>query len=693
MNSTQTRFFVLIALSLLLTFPVLAAERTPLLLPGKQSLYQRVLVIPDGRLYPAPGAVGKPTIPFTAYYVYARKQAEGENWIQVGTDRHGTIQGWLRAKDAIDWNQGLTVAFREPTDHDRALLFRNAEALQEIAGKRDLKRYQALYDAAVKGKTKPDSPVVAIQPPGKLDIRKDFYLVPILAFRDIFVGNEQARMLKVTSVPLQESPMPSPPKSVPEIRTAASPAAALGVALAKKKARKAQPGQPNSALPNLGTGYRAGLVFVIDSTLSMDPYIDRTREAVMKIYDSLGEAGLLGNVNFGLVAFRDSLQSIPQLDYLTRTYVTLDQGRNPGTFLQQVQNLRAAKVSSQDFKEDAYAGIKRAIDNTDWSGHAARYIVLVTDAGPREAGDPLSSTGLSAQQLNKLAREKGIAIFVLHLLTPATKADHARAATLYRELSKFPGIGSLYYGVPTGDIREFGHVLDTVAGQITMQVQVAAAGRPLEKPAEPAAVPESESNPQLAELKSKIAKLGYALQMRYLQRTEGGKIPRVFNAWLLDHDIRNPEKRTLDVLVLLTRDQLSDLHDILQQVLQTAEEGLLSPDNFLNELKSLAATIARDPEKLGETTATTAGTGKSLADLGFMREYIEGLPYTGEVMNLSLADWEAWPAREQIAFIQRLEDKIQYYRALHDHTDLWVSLDGGPIDGDSVFPIPLEMLP
>ncbi len=655
-----------LALSLLLALPVLAAERTPLLMSGKQSLYQRVLVIPGGRLYGAPGAAGKPTTPFTAYYVYARKQQRGENWIQVGTDRHGTVKGWLRGRDAIDWNQGLTVAFREPRGHDRALLFRSAEALQEIAGKRDLKRYQALYQAALKGEIRPGSPVVAIQPAGKLDIRKDFYLVPILDFRDVYVGDEQARMLKVASVPLRESP--------PKIAKAKPQSAAKKAAPAAKL-----------------KGYNAGLAFVIDSTLSMDPYIDRTREAVMKIYDSLGDAGLLGNVNFGLVAFRDNLQSTPELGYLARTFVTLEQGRNPGTFLQQIQSLKAAQVSSLDFKEDAYAGIKRAIDNMGWNGHAARYIVLITDAGPREAGDSLSGTGLSAKQLNKLARDKGIAIFVLHLLTPATKADHARAAAAYRELSRFPGIGSLYYGVPTGDVQEFGQVLDTVAGQITMQVQIAATGQPLQKPVERA--PEPAPNPQLAELKSKIAKLGYALQMRYLQKTEGGRIPRVFNAWLLDHDIRNPEKRTLDVLALLTRDQLSDLHDILQQVLQTAEEGLLSPDNFLNELKSLAATIARDPEKLGETTATTAGAGNSLADLGFMREYIEGLPYTGEVMKLSLADWEAWPAREQIAFIQRLEDKIQYYRALHDHTDLWVSLDGGPVDGDSVFPIPLEMLP
>ena len=46
-----------------------------------------------------------------------------------------------------------------------------------------------------------------------------------------------------------------------------------------------------------------------------------------------------------------------------------------------------------------------------------------------------------------------------------------------------------------------------------------------------------------------------------------------------------------------------------------------------------------------------------------------------------------------IAFLHRLEEKIGYYRALHDHTDLWVSLDDGPVTGDSVYPLELELLP
>jgi hypothetical protein len=412
---------------------------------------------------------------------------------------------------------------------------------------------------------------------------------------------------------------------------------------------------------------------------------------VRKIYNQLGDSGQLGKVSFGLVAFRDNTGAVPGLDYVARTYVTLEEGENPGVFLQKVAELKAATVSSRDFREDAYAGLREAIEGMNWSRHEARFVVLITDAGAREGDDPLSSTGLSTEAVRRLALDNGVALFVLHLLTPSRMADHEKAAAQYRRLSDYPGIGSLYYGVPTGDLQAFGKVVDALSQQL---VQLVARGeaqepRPVQAPEK---APPAEPDEQLAALQSKVARLGYALRMQYLQKGEGG-IPRVFDAWMVDRDPLQPERQTVEVRVLLTRDQLSDLQDVLKQVLARAEEGLLSPQNFLDELKSLAATVSRDPERLGRTTATTAGAGASLADLGLIGDYIEGLPYRGEVMNLSLEDWQNWPARKQIDFLRRLEEKIAYYQALHDNTDLWISLDGGPVDGDSVFPLALDMLP
>lgn len=655
---------------LLLLLPALqlaAAADTPLLIPGKTALYQRVLSIPDARLVDQPGdGQGAEITPFSAFFVYERKLEGGREWLLVGTDRHGTVSGWLAAAQSIPWNQGLTVVFKNPAEHDRVLMFRDRETLETLAGSEEPEAYAVLYEQAVNDELPADSPVMAIQPPVHIDIRKDFYLVPILDYRDTWLGSEQARMLKIASVPLV---------SQPEIR--------------QSNAAPNPGGGADKPATDSADAYTAGLVFVIDASLSMDPYIQRTREAVMKIYDQLGDEGQLGRVNFGLVAFRDNVRAVPELEYVARTVVTLEEGRNPGAFLEKVEALSAAAVSSQDFREDPYAGLLEAIDTIDWQGHDARYLVLITDAPAREGDDPLSSTGLSTQELRQLALEKGMAIFVLHLLTEAEQADHAAAESQYRQLTDFPGIGSLYYGVPTGDLGEFGVAVDSLSQQLAAQV---AQGSEIQSQPPPVAQLSEEPQTPLAELQSKVAKLGYALRMQFLRRVEG-RPPRLFNAWMLDRDFRDPQRRTVDVRVLLTRDQLSDLHDILRRVLVTAEEGLLSPQNFLDELKSLAATVSRNPEELGTTTAVTAGSGASLADMGLIGDYIEGLPYTGEVISLSLEDWQHWPARRQIEFLRGLEEKVAYYRALHDNTDLWISLDKGPADGDSVFPLSLDMLP
>ncbi|MES9992847.1 MAG: vWA domain-containing protein [Candidatus Thiodiazotropha sp.] len=664
---------ILISLGLLLLPAQIlgAVQQHPLLMEGKQALYQRVLSKPGAFFYKQiEKAKGDPATPFSVYYVYSRKSENGSTWLQLGQNRHGELSGWMPETDTIPWNQGLTVAFRDPVGNDRVLLFNDKANLKALIDSSDKEQYQKLYKAAESGELKKDSPVIAIQPRTHVDILKDFYLVPIRDHEDIYLGNEQARILQVSSVPL-----------LPAVET-------------KQVKAKKKPAQTDNKVKP----FRSAVVFVIDSTLSMDPYIDRTREAVRKVYDTITKEDLTGDVSFGLIAFRDNPQVVPQLDYLTQTYVNLQQGQDADGFFKQVSSLKAASVSSADFNEDSFAGVNEAIAGIDWDGQDARYVVLITDAGPREAGDPLSGTGMSSASLRQLAQDKGIALSVLHLLTPSIMADHSKAEETYRDLSYYPGIGSFYFGVETGNVERFGRVLDALATQITEQVKLAAlaaAGKNMaierqQKEKQTAVKAESD---QLAQFQAKVAKLGYALRMRYLQQNDKQQIPSVFNAWLVDRDISDPERQTLDVRVLLTRDQLSDLHNIMRQVLITAEEGLLSPRTFLNDLKSLAATIARDPEQLGTTTRVTGAREGNLADMGFMREYIEDLPYTGEVMNLSLENWQDWPARDQIKFINRLEEKINYYQVLHDHTDLWVSLDGGPVSGDSVFPIALEMLP
>ncbi len=627
----------------------LAAGEKPLLMEGKKSLYQRVLSVPEARLYESPTdtATSSEVVPFSVLYVYDK----GSDWLEVGYDSVGRIAGWIRRDQAIEWNTALTVSFKDPQDIQRVMMFGERDALERMVTKYDKIGYQALYNAVVSGSPPPDSPVIAIQPEAHLEIRENFYLVPIKQHEDVYLGNEQARLLEIASVPLDDS----------------DAAGKLSVPDAKPRS------------------YRSGIHFVIDSTQSMGPYIDRTREAVARVYAAIERQGLTNQVSFGLTAYRDNVDMVPELEYLTRRYVSLAEGTDVKTFFANVNALKPAEISSRDFREDAYAGIRSAIEDTDWEKFDARYVVLITDAGPRESHDSLGATRLSAEALRQLAYDKGVSVWVLHLRTPSESADHELAEQLYKQVSYYPGIGDFYYGVSLGQVDEFGTVLEVLANQITQQVLATTNGVP------PLPLPERDAGEsQLAQLQDRVAKLGNALRMRYIQKERGAPLPKVFDAWMVDRDFLKPERSAVDVRVLLTRDQLSDLKNVMQQVLELAEEGVLSPQNFIDDLKSLAATVSRDPSAVA---ASTSGAGGNLADMGYMREYIEDLPYTGEVMNLTLESWEEWSAKVQIEFMHRLESKINYYQALHDHTDLWVTPGGGPVNGNSVFPVALDLLP
>jgi hypothetical protein len=629
----------------------LDAADKPLLMEGKKTLYQRVLSVPEAHLYqqPSDSADSSRIIPFSVLYVYEKDS----DWLKVGYDSFGQISGWVKRDKAIVWNQALTVSFKDPQDIQRVMLFNSKGDLEKLVDDYDKEGYQALYDAVVNDTPPENSPVIAIQPDAHLEIRENFYLVPIKQHEDVYLGNEQARLLEIASVPLDEA-------------------------------------GDDAELKNIEAGnrsYRSGIHFVIDSTQSMGPYIDRTREAVRKVYSAIEKQGLTNQVSFGLTAYRDNLDQVPELEYLTRRYVSLKQGTNVEQFFQRVDDLSPSQVSSRDFREDAYSGIKSAIEDSDWDEFDARYVVLITDAGPRESHDSLGSTRLSAETLRQLAHDKGVFIWVLHLRTPSAAANHEKAEELYKQLSYYPGIGDFYYGVSLGQVDEFGNALEVLANQITQQVLATTNGVP------PLPLPQrqqGQTQTRLAQLQDRVAKLGNALRMRYIQKESGQPLPSVFDAWMIDRDFINPERSAVDVRVLLTRDQLSDLKNVMQQVLELAEEGVLSPQSFIDDLQSLAATVSRDPSSVG---GSTSGAGANLAEMGYMREYIEDLPYTGEVMNLTLESWEEWSAKVQIEFMHRLESKINYYQALHDHTDLWVTPGGGPVNGNSVFPVALELLP
>lgn len=641
--------------------------------PDRPGLYQRVLTRPAARVHTAPGgpvAAHPPLPPLSVLYVFDRRTLDDAGWVEIGHAAGGPPVGWVAATEVIDWHQTLTLAFTSTSRRDPALFFGSQAGLVDLLDGADpVAKVGWLRRSIEQGRVPVDFPVIAQEPDTYIDPNQQFYLLPILGFESHYLpSGHETMLLQVAAVTLEEE--------------AAAPGDTEDTADAVPAARAAMPGR-DDGVAALRSDYRAGVVFVIDTTLSMGPYIERTRAAIRRIYDQLRDSPLGGRLSFGLVAFRDNVDVAPGLGYVSQVVATLADGQDPASFQERIAGVAETRVSSRDFTEDAFAGVQDAIELIDWSGYDARYIVLVTDADARDAQDPLGRTGLSAERLRLLAQEKDqaggskIAIAVLHIKTPAGRATHERAARQYRTLSRWGDAGDLYFPIEGGAVEAFGDQVDTLADTLLTLLQSAAEGRLV-------TVPEG---PDVDPVVRQTALVGRAMQLAYLGRATGSRAPRLIEAWVADRDLIEPSQKTLEVRVMLSKNQLSNLQETLEAIFAAGEETFMGAQDFFEQLRGAAAALARDPDRVNQVEVAR------LADVGVVGAWLDGLPYTSQIMNLTEARWLARSYAEQQEVLDVIEEKLRLYRRIHDETDRWVPLSPEAPPGEAVTTMPLDSLP
>jgi len=638
--------------------PVVAAAQTrePLLMDGKKTLRQRVLTRPGAQVAAQPGSAGKAVPPLSQLYVYAKKDVAGVEWLEVGAGSKGKIDGWVRADATLPWKTQMGLAFTNPAGRDRTLLFEKCETVEEIVKGPDPAAAVKPIRTAVEGGGT-DAKVVSIEPATYVDMEKQFYLLPILEAEEVRTkSGASVRVLEVASV--------SKSGDAPG-ETAAKPA----------------PTPEASALRT----FSAAVVFVIDSTISMGPYIERTREVVKRVSDAVDAGGIEKQVKFGLIAYRGNTEKVPGLEYVSKVYVDDGEVAGGADFLKKVEGLAPATVSSAKFDEDAYAGVMTAVEKVDWQKFGGRYLVLVTDAGAVPGEDPLSTTGLGAEQVRVELERLGVALYALHLKTPAGKTNHGKAKKDYELLAMNPVLQKpLYYPVEAGDVQEFGRIVDTLADAIVSQVQAASKG---EMVAGSARAANKGAAPSDEVVKNDAQLVGLAMQLAYLGRVQGATAPPLFRACLADRDLANPTKPTTEVVVLLTKNQLSDLAETVEAIMKAGDESQrTSSADFFDLVRSAAAQLARDPAALQGRDAD------KLSDL-VMAEYLEGLPYQSKVMSIDRDDWSSFGISEQEDILDELRRKLRLYAIFNEDKDRWVALAPGADAGDAVYPVPLTALP
>lgn len=650
----------ILLLACLLVLTAVAAQAQPckpLLLSGKRTLFQRVISHPGAVIHaaadPASAVVESRVKPFSVFYIYERLEKNGVQWLKVGPSSNCEVSGWMEESSASQWRQALTLVFTERAGRQPVLFFKDLKSLETLAGAKspgEKSSQLATRFAAVKSEQAPqvpDFPVVAMEPPGQAVSRQRFYLMPIFQTVELFEG---VKFLEVASI---------------------------------------DPG--NWQLPVAQRELRTAIVFVIDTTISMKPYIDRTRQAVRRIYDAIEQAGLADKVAFGLVAFRNSTEKTPGLEYVSRVMSNLRDGTDRQTFERAVEQTREAQVSTQSFNEDAFAGIKTALDEMDWGPYQSRIIFLITDAGAIRSDDPHSATGLNEREIADAAESRGVKLFALHLRTPLGKklGNHSYAESQYKVLTgqSDPTVGNLYVPIDASGVaagtHTFGQVVEGVAAQMVKLAQVTSTGKRLQLPDLAAA----QSGDVVAEAERKAAILGYAMQLDFLGQRDQVQVPHVVTSWVSDMDLARPDIPSFKVTVLLTKNQLSDLYQRLKVILDQAQRTKRTgARDFFQGILSAAARISRDPNQFSLKPA------ENLGQMGLLGEFLDDLPYRSDIMRLTEEDWYRMSVGEQQALIDDLKLKIKRYRQYHDDVANWTSF-GAADPGDSVYRVPLSMMP
>lgn len=642
----------------------------------------RVLPRPLSNIYKEPSAVkdqiARANIPaFKPLFVFERKEVDFSNpadpsgWYKVGySDKKP--DGWMRAKDVFEWRQALLVSYTHPGEPGEGrypvLMFRDLSQLKEIVESGQLEeRAKAIYKEIEQKKVPPG--VVSMEPKRFVDIMESFYLLPILNYEMVEIDGDEARYLQIAA-------------AVPGKRGADT--------LNNPDYLEQASADSTTATKNQAQNLKVDLVFVIDTTRSMQPYIDMTREAVIKITRKLG-GDLKSRIKFGLVGYRDSVQLIPQLEYTSKNFTPqLVDGDTLVKLLE--EKAKATSVGSHDYQEEVFAGIDTAL-NSAWRDNALHFIVLIGDASSHPLGHPQNTTGFGAEDLLRMAEDQKVHIIALHLKDKRAAKDHELADEQFGTLSRIRGAEneSALIDIDAFKKEDFQKAVDTIVSKVGDRTKMVIAAASSDKPVSvfpppppmPDEVDEQDTQDVAETAKRAFDKAWNSALVEYLGQEANP--PKDIVAWTIDRDLVDPTQKSLDVRVLVTRNQLSTLAQTLDSVIKALNKAQLSQIQFFDALQAVASQTMKRPEDIAKA--------QTLVDTGLLPSFIKSLPYKSDIMALSNEMFASMTADERAELLWSLKAKLKQYRQITERVDAWHKLNDSDSDSEMVYPLNLDYLP
>jgi hypothetical protein len=652
-------------------------------------LPMKVLTRPFSNIYDAPSAEGKllrENVPaFTIFYVYQDKKQEG--WYQVGSDTRGGNLGWMKADDVIEWKQNLVVQFTHPDERKPVLLFREEGPLSQLVALPKATRaaqVDQLYETVKSGRPPANFPVSSMEPRREIN-SKDFYLLPIVDFREDEIDGREGRLLKLAAATRQRG----------------------ATDFASGNA-----GNINREIdPTKGREIKVDLVFVMDLTLSMQPFATRTLQMIQNCVQQTGaDAKVVSAIRFGLWGYRDSPEICGKsMEWNTHNFTEDLQPLND--FAVTLGGVRATTTDSIDFEEDVLSGVADAVEKTKWRDGAIHQLILVGDAPGREPkkADPFdthrshpigTAREKSAAEIrtmaDKVSEGKGVYVSAIYLKSSPKWAKYEQIGTeqfsiLSRNRNDLRGHGNFRLLNAT-DSAIYGATAQSLADGILEAVRAAQSGRTSDL-AEPPKVDAGGGSPNVeTEEAGKTAGREMAKNMfrgafvDYLATVDAPKPPNDVTVWASDKDLLDPVVRGLEPQILLTKKDLNSLKLMLDSVINAGLRGKITGEDLFKALQAVIAAAVSDPGQIS--------SAESLVATGLTPKFLQGLPYRSRLMTLTEDSWRRMSADSQDQFLQDLDNKLHMYQTLHDQKDAnWHKLNPDDDDGNKVINVPLDALP
>lgn len=424
------------------------AETDSECLQTKEGNPLKVIVREHAALFEKPdkASSSRPVRQFEVFYVLPPQKGSKDKvqngFYRVATSpRLGAAVGWLPQEAAVEWSHQQVSGLRPKTDRDLVLFF---------ATRQDAEKW-----------FKGDSSVRPIsREPANLVGTRLFPLLEVAPFK------HNGEKLETYKLAYLHSGTKADPNSTTQITSY-------------------RPASETNGLENLQKDFILQVIFVMDTTGSMQPWIDAMKRVISQIVEELSQdPAVRDRIQFALVCYRDQLDNDKDqktMEYVAKLECDLKAGKDHKEFLRRLLTVREATISSADYPEDVLAGLKMALDQAGWSKTASKHIVLIGDASAHTGLDSYKNvTQMTIPGILALAQPTGavgnlekIQIHGLRIVGH-DPSDHAVCKEHFTQLTKgreYPGLHYQYEGPQDADrfVKELANKMRQLV-QVTGQV-------------------------------------------------------------------------------------------------------------------------------------------------------------------------------------------------------------------------------